>query len=150
MELAWELNYRTKIFEKKISIDIHQVHQIVNAFKLLKDNGIKRTSYNVIGFPDETEEMIINTIKLNTELQPDNITVAFYSPYEGTAQGKISVDKRLFRKGQKNVDGQLRSLSISNKIDLELLNFYKRYFTLLVRNGLQYLEQYKKEYFSEK
>ena len=126
------------------------VHQIINAFKLLKDNGIKRTSYNVIGFPDETEEMIVNTIKLNTELQPDNITVAFYSPYEGTAQGKIGIDKRLFRKGQKNVDGQLRSLSISSKIDLELLNFYKRYFTLLVRNGLQYLEQYKKEYFSEK
>ena len=94
MELAWELNIERRFSRKNLN-RYSSVRQIVNAFKLLRDNGIKRTSYNVVGFPDETEEMIINTIKLNTELQPDNITVAFYSPYEGTAQGKISVDKRL-------------------------------------------------------
>ena len=54
------------------------------AFKLLKEKNIKRTSYNVIGFPNQTEDDIKSTINFNAELNPDNITVAFYSPYIGT------------------------------------------------------------------
>ena len=30
--------------------------KIVNAFKLLKEAGIKRTSYNIIGLPEQDEE----------------------------------------------------------------------------------------------
>ena len=55
--------------------------KIINAFSLLKDANIKRTAYNIIGLPNETEDMILDTIKFNSILDPDNITVAFYSPY---------------------------------------------------------------------
>ena len=42
----------------------------------------------VIGFPDQTEESILQTIEFNKLLNPDNITVAYYSPYVGTGQQK--------------------------------------------------------------
>ena len=51
---------------------------------LLKENQIKRTAYNIIGLPYQTENSILETIKLNKRLKPDNITVSFYSPYYGT------------------------------------------------------------------
>ena len=56
----------------------------LSAFKLLKINGIKRTAYNIIGLPNQDEDSVLKTIEFNKKLNPDNITVAFYSPYYGT------------------------------------------------------------------
>ena len=60
----------------------------INAFKLLKENNIKRTAYNIIGLPNQDENSILKTIEFNKILNPDNITVAYYSPYYGTKSQK--------------------------------------------------------------
>ena len=118
--------------------------KIIEAFSLLKDAGIKRTSYNIIGLPNETEDMIIDTIKFNSVLQPDNITVAFYSPYLGTKLQTESKKLGDFDSYEYNVDNQLRTVTKSSKIDKDLLNFYKKNFTKLVRDGLEKLNELKK------
>ena len=46
----------------------------LNAFELLKINGIKRTAYNIIGLPNQDEESILKTIEFNRKINPDNIT----------------------------------------------------------------------------
>lgn len=107
----------------------------INAFRLLKENGIKATSYNVIGFPNQTEESILNTIEFNKILDPDNITVAYYSPYYGTDQQRKSVDEGLFKEYEFNVDGQLRSTTSKDALlSKDKLNYYKKNFHDLVRN----------------
>jgi len=53
-------------------------NRIIRAFNLLHAAGIKATAYNVIGFPGQGENSIIDIIKLNIKLKPSNITVAFY------------------------------------------------------------------------
>ena len=63
--------------------------KIINAFKLLRDNQIKSSAYNIIGLPDQDEKSVLDTIKFNKMLNPNNITVAFYTPYLGTAEQKI-------------------------------------------------------------
>ena len=108
--------------------------EIINAFKLLKENGIDRTSYNIIGLPNQTESSIISTIKFNKILNPDNITVAFYSPYLGTNEQKKSRDLDYFKDYEKNVDSQLRSLSTGKNLSISKLNYYKENFVNLVRN----------------
>jgi len=118
--------------------------KIIEAFSLLKDAGIKRTSYNIIGLPNETEDMIIETIKFNSLLQPDNITVAFYSPYLGTNLQEESEKLGDFNNYEYNVDNQLRTVTKSSSIDKNLLNFYKKEFTKLVRDGLGKLDELKK------
>jgi len=108
---------------------------IVKGFKLLKAAGIKRTSYNIIGLPRQNEESIKNTIKFNKMLKPDNVTVAFFSPYLGTNEQKKSYKLNYFKEYQKQVDGQLRSLSKDNLVPYEKLNFYKENFKRLVFEG---------------
>ena len=108
--------------------------KIIKAFKLLEENGKKRTSYNIIGLPDQDEESIKNTIEFNKQLNPDNVTVAFYSPYYGTNEQIKSFEKKDFNDYELQVDGQLRTVSKSKLISAEKLNYYKENFNNLVFN----------------
>ena len=58
--------------------------RIIDAFANLRSANIKRTAYNIIGLPDQSEESIQETIDFNRLISPDNVTVAFFSPYIGT------------------------------------------------------------------
>jgi radical SAM superfamily enzyme YgiQ (UPF0313 family) len=120
--------------------------RIIKAFELLKKNDIKRTAYNIIGLPEEEEDDIIETINFNSELDPDNITVAFYSPYIGTSQEIKAKNLSYFNDYENSIDGQLRTLNRSKTVPSELLEFYKKYFVYFVRNGLDELDKMKDEY----
>lgn len=106
----------------------------IEAFQLLKKNNIKRTSYNVIGFPNQNEESILQTIELNKILEPDNITVAFYSPYYGTGQHSEGVKSGIFEDYEFSADAALRSQTKSKSLTREKLQYYKKNFVSLVRN----------------
>ncbi len=121
-------------------------NKIIKAFDLLKKANIKRTAYNIIGLPETDEEDIKNTIRFNRIIQPDNITVAFYSPYMGTAQEIKANSLNYFGDYEDNVDGQLRTLNKSTKIPSHILNFYKRYFSYFVNNSFRELHDFKQKY----
>tara|TARA_Y100000768_G_scaffold40588_1_gene26601 strand:- start:1192 stop:2628 length:1437 start_codon:yes stop_codon:yes gene_type:complete len=108
--------------------------KIIRAFKLLKEANIKRTTYNIIGLPDQDENSILETINFNRLLEPDNVTVAFYSPYIGTSQQITASEKEYFNDYENDVDGQLRSLSKHSLISIDKLNYYKEKFVDLVMN----------------
>ena len=108
----------------------------LNAFKLLKVNGIKRTAYNIIGIPNQTEESILKTIEFNKVLNPDNITVAFYSPYYGTKQQVEGKELGIFDDYEFDVDSALRSKSKDTLLPIEKLKYYKEKFVDLVRNDI--------------
>ena len=134
------------IKDNNVQVTLEVESHRAKAFSLLKNAGIKRTSYNIIGLPNETEDMIIDTIKFNTILEPDNITVAFFSPYLGTNLHEESKNIGDFNDYEYNVDNQLRTVTKSSMIDKELLNFYKKNFAKFVREGLGELQQLKSDY----
>ncbi len=107
--------------------------KIVAAFELLRQAGIKRTAYNIIGLPDQDEDSIVETIVFNRALDPDNVTVAFYSPFLGTDQQIKAAQQACFNDYEFDVDPQLRSLSRDSRLTRELLSFYKGNFVRLVR-----------------
>lgn len=111
----------------------------MRAFDLLRQCGIKGTAYNVIGFPRQGEESILETIRLNIRLRPDNVTVAYYSPFIGTDLQRASAAEGLFDEYAYSIDPQLRTSSAEGEEKVRLLDFYKRYFVYLVRNGLDAL-----------
>lgn len=113
--------------------------KIVRAFDLLHRFGIKGTAYNVIGFPHQGEESILETIRLNIRLQPDNVTVAYYAPFIGTDLQRASACEGLFDEYSYSTDPQLRTSSAEGAEKVRLLEFYKRHFAYLVRNGLEVL-----------
>ena len=120
--------------------------RIIKAFYLLKKEGIKRTAYNIIGIPNETEDMIINTIKFNRDLGPDNVTVAYFSPYAGTIQQEKAYNEKSFEKYEYDLDSSYKTLTKSSVMTIEKLNFYKKYFSNFVNDGLDNLDKLYQKY----
>ena len=109
----------------------------INAFQLLKKNNIKRTAYNIIGLPNQDEKSILKTIEFNKILNPDNITVAYYSPYYGTKSQKKGNELGLFDEYEADVDSALRSKSkADDTLPISKLDYYKKQFVTLVRNDV--------------
>lgn len=67
--------------------------QIINAFKWVKETEIGTASYNMIGLPEETRDMIMDTVKLNKKCLPDLIQVTIFYPYVGTTLWKYCKNK---------------------------------------------------------
>ena len=107
----------------------------INAFHLLKQNNIRRTAYNIIGLPNQNEPSILKTIEFNKVLNPDNITVAYYSPYYGTKTQKKGNSIGIFENYESDVDSALRTKSKDKVLlPIDKLKFYKENFVNLVRD----------------
>ena len=111
---------------------------------MLKEAGIKRTAYNIIGLPNQTEDSIIKTLEFNHKIKPDTSIAAFYSIYRGTKLEQ-KADKEFLDEDPYGMDPQIRSKSFAN-IPMEILQFYKDNFTYFVKNGLSEIEK-RKNYF---
>jgi hypothetical protein len=118
------------------SLNAKEKMTIINEFNLwLKENNIKRTAYNIIGLPNQDENSILKTIQFNKILNPDNITVAYYSPFYGTKSQKKGNELGLFESYEDDVDSALRSKSKAGDVlPISRLDYYKKQFVSLVRN----------------
>lgn len=79
---------RTKILQKNVSRE-----QIVRAFRILKDAGIARYAFNMVGLPFETPATVEDSIALNREIQPDSIFCSVFFPYPGTQAHALCLEK---------------------------------------------------------
>lgn len=70
--------------------------QIIRAFRLAREVGLKTKSYNIVGFPCETEEMFEDTIALNAEINPDSHVCYIFNPYPGTKLHEYCEENNLF------------------------------------------------------
>lgn len=66
---------------------------IFDAFKMAKDLGFTVRSFNMVGMPYETEDMILDTIKINKGLKPDAHNVCIFYPFPGTKLGDLCEEK---------------------------------------------------------
>ena len=73
------LNIRKNILNRNMSDD-----QIKKSVKLLKDAGIRVSTFNMIGLPEETKENVFETIQLNKDLDLPTVNVFILYPYPGT------------------------------------------------------------------
>lgn len=58
--------------------------QISHAFELCRERGLSTHSSNIIGIPFETPATALDTIRLNAEIDPDQVWRATFYPYPGT------------------------------------------------------------------
>lgn len=135
----------TQSFRESLLNRFSDQEAILRAFDLMKEVGIKRTAYNIIGIPDQTEDSILETIDFNRRLNPDNVTVAFYSPYLGTQQQRVGAEKQYFLDYEFDLDSQLRTMSRHSVLSPDILAFYKRNFARLVREGRSVLSVMKQD-----
>ena len=107
---------------------------IVNAFKLAKKYGVKTTAITIIGVPGENEEMLLDTVKLNRELNPDFSGVNIFYPYQGTPLGD-----KCFKEGLVNIEkfndfSNERRESVLNYSEewLQKLKYYRNHWEKIV------------------
>lgn len=78
--------------------------QIINAFKLAKKEGIKTLATFIVGLPEETREMIEETIKFSRELEPDFVSFNFAVPRFGTELRDKAIKEGVVSEDTKTMD----------------------------------------------
>lgn len=78
--------------------------QIKNAFHLAKKEGIKTLATFIVGLPEETREMIEETIKFSRELDPDFVSFNFAVPRFGTELREKAIKENLVSESVKIMD----------------------------------------------
>lgn len=103
LDLLKEMNcYRMSIgiecgneeFRKK-KLNRHATNQdILSRMALLAKSGLVFSVNNIIGFPDETRELIFETVEFSRKLSGyDALTVSIFTPYHGTQLREEAVEK---------------------------------------------------------
>ncbi len=87
---------RNKIYNKAMSKE-----QLVNAFKIIKKNGVQLRLDFIIGAPFETLDMMEESLKLAQKSQGDQIFFAKLYPFPGTKIKKICEKERIIKKDMK-------------------------------------------------
>lgn len=71
--------FRAKVLKRSMKNE-----RIVSGLGILERNDVPVTVNNIMGFPDETRELIFDTIELNRSVKSATINAYLYNPYEGT------------------------------------------------------------------
>lgn len=87
------LEHGNEQFRKKILNKHFTNTALIEGFDILKKYGMKVSVNNIIGFPDETRELIFDTIQLNRRIRADSINGFIFQPYTGTSLLQYCIDK---------------------------------------------------------
>jgi len=82
-----------KLIKKNISNE-----KVCDAIKMARQAGIETTVYFMVGFPDETEEDIWESIQAMRWINPDHALWSILTPYPGTGVWQIAQDRGLVSK----------------------------------------------------
>lgn len=88
-------------FRRKVLNRYGSSKQIIEGIKLVEKYQIPYTVNNIIGFPDETRDLIFDTIMLNRQLNARTINCYFFVPYKGTTLYKYCIKNGYLEKGAK-------------------------------------------------
>ena len=108
--------------------------KLVDNLQMVINKEIRVSTFNIIGFPEETEEMIKTTVQLNRKLNMTSSGVNVFYPYKGTPLGDHCFDNDLVDLDKfNNFSNERResSLKFSDEHH-EMINKYYRNWDLLI------------------
>ncbi|MAF85425.1 MAG: radical SAM protein [Dehalococcoidales bacterium] len=107
--------------------------EMVEALQIVEKYGIRYTVNNIIGFPDETRELIFDTINVNRQINPTTINCYLFTPYKGTYLRQYCVEKGYLDKDA-NVHQLLDGAELKmNSISYQELKGLQRTFPLYAK-----------------
>ena len=87
------LEHGNEQFRKEIVGKGFTNQSIIDLFKILDRYSVPITINNIMGFPDETRELIFDSIELNRELGTDSVNAYIFQPYRGSAMFDDALSK---------------------------------------------------------
>ncbi|MBF0161295.1 MAG: B12-binding domain-containing radical SAM protein [Magnetococcales bacterium] len=73
--------------------------QVLQAAQHLRTQGVRFRTYNIVGFPSETPEEMLETLALNHQIRPDFPWCAIYTPYPGTQLAQFAIENNYLKSG---------------------------------------------------
>ncbi len=111
---------RTRILKR-----FYSNKDIIDSINLAKKYGLKVSTYNLIGIPEETYEDFEKTINCNRICLPDWIQLSIFFPYPGTELYNVCREKGLLRS---NIDERMeRRRAILNMEDFSKKHIQKEF-----------------------
>lgn len=105
--------FRKKMLRRNVSNK-----KMRGALSILDDLDINYSVNNIIGFPDETRDMVFETIELNRNIKSKSIGCYIFSPYKGTFLREYCLKKGYFKadliSGNPHMDAVLNMPTMSN------------------------------------
>lgn len=135
--------FRKEMLKRSISNE-----EFPKRIEILRKSGINFSINNIIGFPDETRDLIFETIDLNRKIAGyDAITVSIFTPYHGSELRKVCIEKGFLDKD--SLTGHTTEASMLNMPQLTSQNIHgmMRTFCMYVKfpkNWWQYIERAEK------
>ncbi len=132
------LEHGNEEFRVKVLKKTFDEKRLIKAAKIISDAHIPLTVNNIIGFPDETRDLVFDTIELNRKLTVDSTNCCVFAPFHGTPLKKVCVEKGYVEEdmicGSINTEAPLDMPQLSR----EEIKGLRRTFVLYVRMPKRY------------
>ncbi len=106
---------------------------IINAFREFENTGIRISANNIIGFPFETREDIMNTVEINRQINPDSVVVNAFRPYSGTELRKVCIENGLIPPEERAEDNRVYSAFDNGVLSAGEIEGIRKVFNLYVK-----------------
>jgi len=114
---------RNKILKRNLSKE-----QIVSAYRLCGEAGIKMFSYNMVGLPFENISMMLETVKINAQVKTDMCQASIFYPYPKTELYDLCKREHLITDRY----GKFNNFFMNTSLD----------FTLIERNQIRFMQRF--------
>lgn len=101
--------FRREIVKRNYSNDL-----LIERLKILTDLDVQYSVNNIIGFPCETPELVMDTVELNRRHAASDISCSIFTPFQGTPLRKMALDLGFL----KNINIITHSNSESSVLDM--------------------------------
>jgi len=101
--------------------------EILSASHLLKKNGIRVITQNMVGIPEDTPENVLKMAKINSKIGSNHMNLYFYQPYPRTDLCELSIERGLYNGDVDKINPSYSAydsdiiLALENKKDLLLV-----------------------------
>ncbi|MBF0456637.1 MAG: B12-binding domain-containing radical SAM protein [Nitrospirae bacterium] len=123
------------LLRKNVLKRVDTREDIIRSFHLLKDIGIRTSSFNMLGLPFETRETYMDTVELNRDADVNYPVAGFFYPYESTLLREISIREGFYKPlmdESKICRSNVPALEFSNLTEEELIEM-RNVFTLYIK-----------------
>ncbi|MCL4338898.1 B12-binding domain-containing radical SAM protein [Patescibacteria group bacterium] len=105
---------------------------IINAFRLAKKFNLQTLAFIMMGFPDETPEIFLQTVKLFAHINPNQHFLNIFYPYPKTKLWQICKKRKIIGKQRKNFRERFDTiLNIPEFPRKDILYYYRNFMQLV-------------------
>ena len=78
-------------FRKKVIKRIYSNNKAIEQAKILQNYDVQYGLANIVGFPNETPELHMDTVRINRIIQPHTASCSIFTPFHGTPLRELAV-----------------------------------------------------------